>query len=104
MDLFDTYPHQPGAKTGGTSQDAAESMKVDAPTLRDRCYVVLLRHDLTADEVAERLHESILSIRPRITELNRMGLIEKVLNHTRANTSGRMANVWRAIMQPERAR
>lgn len=33
---MNTYPEHPGAKVGGTSQDAADNMDEIAPTLRDQ--------------------------------------------------------------------
>jgi len=71
------YPHHPGSKTGDTSQLAADSMAGIAPTLR-RVVLEEIKNSegLTADEVADKIRVSILSIRPRVSELRRMGLIE----------------------------
>ena len=55
---------------------------------------------LTADEVAGRLGLSILSVRPRISELTRLGKVRDS-GHRRRNTSGKNAIVWAAI-QPAR--
>jgi len=51
---------------------------------------------LTADEVAGRLGLSILSIRPRITELARLGKVRDS-GERRRNGSGRKAIVWAAV-------
>ena len=48
----------------------------------------------TPDEIAERLGLSILSVRPRFSELNRLGLIEQT-SEKRSNNSGHRAGVWR---------
>lgn len=48
---------------------------------------------LTADEVAQRLKLSVLAVRPRITELNKLGQI-KATDRRRRNASGRLATVW----------
>lgn len=47
----------------------------------------------TADEIAEALGETVLAIRPRVTELGQDGLLFDTGNRRR-NTSGRMARVW----------
>lgn len=92
-DLFD-YPHAPGFKDRDTAKAAAESMAGTAPLLRQRC-LEALHTPATADEVAARLGISILSVRPRMTELLRMEKIEET-GERRANASGRSAKVWRA--------
>lgn len=94
LDLL-TYPNQPGFKSPGPSQEAAEAMKPTAASLRAACHGVLKStHGLTADEVAGVLDESILSIRPRITELKEMGIVEDS-GVRRLNASGKRATVWR---------
>ena len=94
MDLF-TYPASPGFKEATTSREAAASMARQAPRLRDRCRQALRAGPATADEIAERLNLSILAVRPRITELHRLGLVRET-GERRANESGRFAKVWRA--------
>lgn len=92
---FSLYPNVPGSKAPGTSEEAAESMRVSAPTLRAEALMVLERSGpLTADEIANRLNRSVLAIRPRVTELFKMGRIEDT-GTRRANASGRRAVVWR---------
>ena len=49
---------------------------------------------LTADEIASRLTQSVLSIRPRVSELKEMGEIEKN-GLRRPNVSGMKAAAWR---------
>jgi hypothetical protein len=97
-DLFDRYPVSPGYKVPGTSADAAASMKPTAATLR----AAVLHHlgywpdiGCTADECAERMGESVLSIRPRFSELFAANLIEDT-GQRRQNKSGRYAIVWKA--------
>ena len=93
MDLF-RYPHAPGAQHRATSQAAAEEIAPTAPMLRARALAVLERSNgLTADEVAGRMGESILSVRPRVTELARLGKVRDS-GTRRANASGRSAIVW----------
>lgn len=70
-------------------------MKPTAASLRAACHGVLeSTHGLTADEVAGVLDESILSIRPRITELKELGIVEDS-GVRRLNASGKRATVWR---------
>ncbi|MCG7348949.1 hypothetical protein [Sphingomonas sp. ACRSK] len=92
-DLF-AYPHQPGTQDQDTSQAAAEAIAPEAHLLRGRALAVVKRSNgLTADEVAGRLGLSILSIRPRLTELSRLGLVRDS-GLRRRNASGRKAIVW----------
>lgn len=96
MDLF-RYPHAPGAQARDTSRAAAEEVGRTAPQLRDRALAVLERSNgLTADEVAGRMGESILSVRPRLTELSRLGKVRDS-GARRQNASGRSAIVWVAV-------
>lgn len=91
------YPETPGYKRGGTSKAAADSMREKAPTLRDYVYNALIRYgNKTADECAELMGCSLLSIRPRFTELLRLGKIADT-GETRHNDSGKKATVWRAV-------
>jgi predicted ArsR family transcriptional regulator len=48
---------------------------------------------MTADECADTIGMSVLSIRPRFTELHRRGAIEET-GELRHNRSGRRAKVW----------
>jgi predicted ArsR family transcriptional regulator len=88
------YPKSPGFKEHETSKQAAEAMQSSAPRLRERVLACLRRGAMTPDEVADRMGMSVLSIRPRFTELARLGRIIDT-GHRRANTSGRQAKVWR---------
>ena len=94
MDLFDHYPASPGFKEPTTSRDAAASMADAAPKLRDKCKRALSLAPGTADEVAERIGASPFAVRPRITELHRLGAICPT-GERRANESGRAAKVYR---------
>jgi predicted ArsR family transcriptional regulator len=94
MNAAATYPTAPGFKTGGTSAAAAFEVAEDAATLRAKCYeLIQMRGDHTADEVAAMLDRSVLSIRPRFTELFKMGWIFKS-GVRRKNDSGMSATVW----------
>lgn len=100
QDLF-SYPDTPGFKSRETSAAAAEEVAQSAPLLRGRCLSVLERSNgLTADEVAGRLGVSILSVRPRVSELTRLGKVRDS-GERRENASGKRAIVWAAV-QPAR--
>jgi hypothetical protein len=100
LDLFDrpaTYPDAPGHKEkGGTSQAAAETIAPLQKPLQADVLRVLERNPagLTADEIASRMSRSVLSIRPRVSELRESGLIFKT-GERRVNESGCKAWVWK---------
>ena len=90
-DLF-SYPHQAGFKRNGTSRLSAES--TDAGTLRALVADALNDYgDMTADEIADRLGLSVLSVRPRCSEMLNLGRI-KPTGERRRNRSGKSASVW----------
>lgn len=89
------YPQSPGYKAAGTSAEAALSMHGRAGILRERILKVM-RSTLagwTTDEMAARLQESVLSVRPRFTELKAAGHIIAT-GQRRVNESGRNADVY----------
>ena len=90
-----TYPHQPGARDRHTSIAAANAIADKAPNLRAATLIAYKTADgLTADEAADVLGLSYFSIRPRVTELARMGELEDS-GEVRPNHSGKNAIVWR---------
>ena len=100
MPLFDFSP-APG-KTD-TSAAAADVIAGRAATLRSRAYTQIMAHTevpyyqgLTADETASLLNEDILAVRPRLTELKDMGLIEDT-GRRRKNVKGNTQIVFRGI-------
>jgi hypothetical protein len=94
-DRANRYPHHPGAKTGGTSAESADAIAGRAQRLRDTVMAVLELHGpSTADQVASLLSQSVLSIRPRVAELHKMGLIVAT-GERRRNRSGHSAMTWR---------
>lgn len=90
------YPHAPGHKSSGTSAESARRMSETAPTLRQDVLDLLATESLTADEAAAKLGKSILSIRPRLSELRTAGQIADS-GERRKNASGHRAVVWRAL-------
>lgn len=98
FDLFtfaDTYPQAAGFKGTDTSRQAAET--IDAGTLRAKVLQTIRAHGpMTADECADHLRLSILSIRPRLSELRNLGKLRDT-GERRPNVSGRSAVVWRIM-------
>ena len=83
------YPAHPGFKKFGPSQTAANEMCKIAPTVREkRLELFAVVAHLTADEAAEKLNLNILTVRPRISEMSRQGLICQT-GARRQNTSGK---------------
>lgn len=88
------YPGVPGYKARDTAEAAAEAMRPSASTLRAAAMRCLRESGpLTADEVASRLGRSVLAMRPRFSELAKLGSIEDS-GERRRNTSGKRAIVW----------
>jgi hypothetical protein len=99
-----TYPDQPGHKTPGPSEDAARAIAGIAGTLRDqvREVIAMAPAGITADDVAALLKRSILSVRPRVSELRRLGDIRQAEGRGK-NQSGMSASRWviAPALQPE---
>lgn len=89
------YPNAPGFKEGDTSRAAAEAMTYRGKTLRKTVYAcIVVNPGLTADEIAQRIGESVLAVRPRVSELRASGLIET--DGRGFNKSGATAHRWKA--------
>lgn len=101
-DLFAelAYPNAPGARRNRNSRAAADAMQPRVRTLRDRVLDLLKDGAFTTDEAAHILNKTVLAVRPRFSELFKMGLIIDT-GRTRKNTSGQKATVWKAV--PEKA-
>jgi hypothetical protein len=99
LPLF-SYPRSPGYKEKTTSMDAARAMTSRASILRNRAFAEIVRAGkigLTADEVAERLGETVLAVRPRVSELAKSTPPLVVpTGERRRNESSLGAKVWRA--------
>ena len=99
-DLFEPsrYPNSPGHRNVDTSIAAAEAVKPKAATLRAGVLECLRKNPdgLTADECAVMMGESVLAVRPRVTELHKAPLNKIIATgQKRKNvTSGLMAKVW----------
>jgi hypothetical protein len=91
------YPEAPGSKVGGTSAEAALKIaplagKLFKPILQEFMAAPI---GLTADQCAARVGVSILSMRPRISELKRLGYLSYTGDRA-VNESGMTANILRA--------
>jgi len=94
------YPNDPGSKGGGASKDAAEAMKSRCADPRARVTALMLNgHHLTADEIAKQLGETVLAIRPRVSELVKAGTLVKTADFRR-NISDLSAHVLRHTNRP----
>lgn len=94
------YPHQPGFKRRGTSEDAADAIAPNAATLRAKVRAALEERPMTADETADYLGVDKLSIRPRFSELSAVSEIEDS-GLRRQNRSGKKAIVWQRVKEFE---
>jgi hypothetical protein len=101
-DLF-TYPNQPGFREPTTSRAAAQSMKAHAPNLRDIVLAEILaagERGLTPDEAAALIGATVLSIRPRFSELamaDPPAIVDT--GKRRPNASGRGAKAWKVAQE-----
>ena len=97
--LIKKYPETPGYKENTTSKDVAMSIKENANSIRRKVLFVLKNkgtYGATTDEVASLLNITILSVRPRFSELRKKGLIEDSTER-RMNESKHKAIVWRHV-------
>ncbi len=94
------YPAAPGFKEPSTSRDAAWAMQRDAENLREKVFAAIAAagaRGATADEIATFLVRSVLSVRPRVSELTKATPPRIVpTGERRKNESGLKARVWRA--------
>jgi predicted ArsR family transcriptional regulator len=91
-----TYPNSPGFRVPGPSEDAANAITPLAAVLRDQVREVIATHgpdSITADDIAHILNRSVLSVRPRVSELHREGDIRPSGTRGR-NASGMTATQW----------
>ena len=96
-----TYPKAPAHSADDTSREAAEDIADRAGTIRNQVLAGLYQQELTADECADVLGLSILTVRPRFSELRRMGRIKDTGDRRRNSTSGKKAIVWTAAVWGE---
>ena len=100
------YPHAPGFKErNGPSEAAARQINAQISDLHKDCLAAIRaagNKGLTADECARAVSDlrgevcTPFLVRPRVTELYKLGLINKS-GYRRPNASGQTANIWIAI-------
>ena len=91
------YPDAPGFKEkGGASEEAAQRIAPALKKNQTEAFNAFHRagKPLTADELAEFLGKTIVSVRPRVSELRRLGLIVST-GERRASSFGQASTVWR---------
>jgi hypothetical protein len=91
------YPFSPGFKEDSTSLENAERLEESgrAATLRALVWQFFEAGvEDTADGIADRMGESILAIRPRVSELHKLGRIEQTGRRDKSAT-GSTSHVWR---------
>jgi hypothetical protein len=99
--LPEQYPGAPGFKAFGPSEEAVTRIAPTAAAMRAtvlQVYPNTYPQGLTADEVATALNLSVLSVRPRVSELRRAGSLTDT-GSRRKNQSGMTATVWRFVSQ-----
>ena len=89
------YPDRPGFKVRDTSRKAAEAMTPKAKPLRDRVLAAIRAKPGTPEDIAARLREPVMNIRPRLSELSAKGFVMDSGERGPA-MGGRQAIVWRA--------
>jgi hypothetical protein len=98
-DLFDgqpaKYPHSPGYRVRGTSSEAAAKIAPYAGRLRKPILEAFLNatDGLVPDQVAKIIGERELVIRPRCSDLRRLGLLRHTGDRRKNEISGYEANV-----------
>jgi DNA-directed RNA polymerase specialized sigma24 family protein len=87
----------PYQRASDTSEEAADALYDSLPGLRAavlQAYVEAGTRGLTPDECASAIGETVLAVRPRVTEMLQAGLLERT-GEKRRNASGMRANVLR---------
>ncbi len=97
MSLFDGWDtlDPPYQRRSRTSRDAAASVRLLTPSLRERVLRVLRTCPMTDSQLAIHLQLSENSVRPRRVELAGLGLVVPV-GETQG-PSGRKATVWGGV-------
>ena len=91
------YPSSPGYKVTGTSRAAAAQVEPKSKRIRARVMMALAEFGPhTADEIAALIIEDFANVRPRCSELRRLGFIEPH-GTRRPSRTGTLQNVWRMV-------
>lgn len=102
-----SYPDVPGYKEPTTSRIAADDLAGYAAALGRLVLLKIAEQPRTADEVADSLGLSVLTVRPRVSELRNQGKVRPKLKPDgkqlrRLNESGKSAIVWEAGEEPKK--
>lgn len=96
MSIYKTaYPDHPGHKARDTARNAAAGIEPKAKSLRARVYDAIRAEPGTPEQIAERLGEPVMNVRPRISELSARSLVTDSGRRGEA-MGGRRAIVWEA--------
>jgi predicted ArsR family transcriptional regulator len=100
MPYTDHNPASAGFKAAGTSAEAARHARISAKVVRARVVAHMARSNapVSADETAEAIGMSILTVRPRFSEMHKDGTIYDT-GERGINTSGRSCSMWRLTSQ-----
>lgn len=98
LDLL-SYPHAPGSKGGETSRAAAEGIAPRVDGLRGQVLAAIRQRPGTPEQLAHRIGEPLMNVRPRCSELKAKGLIRDSGRRATA-MGGRRAVVWEAVPDP----
>ncbi|MCP5087886.1 MAG: hypothetical protein GY952_13925 [Rhodobacteraceae bacterium] len=91
------YPNAAGWKEGDTSRAAAKTIEASGRgrNLREQCLELFQTGwQGTSEEVSKRLQEHDLSIRPRLSELRGLGLLEPT-GEKKRGMFGKDIHIWR---------
>lgn len=87
--------------TQSTRRESFEKAQETAPRWRDEVYSCLRTFGpLTAFEVAEKVGKPVYQVRPRLTELRKVGLIAAV--NRKVGPMGRSEAIWSAEPKEEK--
>lgn len=98
-DTLFTYPQRPGFKESTTSKVAADAVAPGASKGREAVFTAIAAagaYGLTADEAAAMIGRRETYVRPRVTELSKMGRIVET-GKPRRNVTNLKAKAWRAV-------
>ena len=96
------YPDTPGFKDQGTGREAAIAYAPQAPGRRAQVLAGLNAGPATAEEIGERVGLHWYLTRPRLSELQALGLVAKSGERGRGALGGGV-NVWRLTTAEERS-
>lgn len=88
------YPDRPGFKARETAKAAADAMAPKEKSLRARVFDELRKGPGTPEELALRLGEPLMNVRPRLSQLSAADLVEDSGERGPAD-GGRKSIRWR---------